>query len=427
MTVMPLLAAVPARADLVKQPWLQNLTDSSVVVMWQTDSATAGLVQFGPDTTYGSEVAHLDPATVHECTLFSLTRDTVYHYRTLAAGDTSADNTLHTPVETGGWFRFLASGDNRTQHDRHREVVDRMELVDNPGPGLLLNVGDLTYSGAADEYDTFFAIEQRLLGRAALSPVIGTHEMPNLPNWYTLFCLPNNERWYTVRYGNSVFHGLDTESPVDSGSEQYHWFLDELQADRWTQREDIPLGTGRPVKAGGALAAGGLLYSLKGNATNEFNLYGLPDSGAFAPGATQGINAAARPGLSIRPNPAAGPVRVEFDLPEPGGYLLRLYDATGRLAAGPGASRSQAGRTGIELNTRQLPHGVYLLRLAAAGTTVTERLVVRYRGSSGPAPTPARDSSQPAGPTPPRPPPAPRVTSSFWRNRLVLAMGKCTD
>jgi len=222
--------ALGVQAALVKQPYLQNLMDTSIVVRWETQTAQTGRVQYGLTTAYGLEVNHSNSTTQHELRLPTLLRDTLYHYRAISGSDTSADAAFHTPVAVNRPFRFIAYGDNRSDSAAHQSVVDRMALV-NPAPGFMVNVGDLTATGATSEYQTFFNVERGLLRRITMFPSLGNHDIANLGNWNTLFALPGNERWYSFRYGNSTFHCLDNYSPDTLGTPQYTWLVNELLAD----------------------------------------------------------------------------------------------------------------------------------------------------------------------------------------------------
>ncbi len=230
-TFLALLAlAMSAQAAFVTQPYLQNLMDTSLVVRWETFTTQTGKVQYGTTPSYGLEVNHSNSTTQHELRLPTLNRDTLYHYRAISGSDTSADAAFHTPVTGAKPFRFIAYGDNRSDSAAHQSVVNQMLLV-SPVPGLMLNVGDLTYSGATTEYQTFFNVERDLVKRVTLFPSLGNHDITNMANWDTLFALPGNERWYSLRYGNSAFHCLDNYSPDTLGTPQYDWLLNELLAD----------------------------------------------------------------------------------------------------------------------------------------------------------------------------------------------------
>jgi len=225
-----LLAATTAGAAFVKQPYLQTLNDSTVVVCWETSTAQPGKVEYGLNWNYGTEVAHSDSAVDHELRLAGLQMAAVYHYRAISGSDTSIDATFRTNVAGGRPFRFFVYGDDRSDRAAHQRVVNRMLRV-SPTPNLALNVGDLTYRGSGSDYRTFFDVERELMRRLPVYPTLGNHDIRKLANWFRFFALPGNERWYSVRYGNSVFVCLDNYSNCAPGSPQHDWLVSELQTD----------------------------------------------------------------------------------------------------------------------------------------------------------------------------------------------------
>jgi Icc-related predicted phosphoesterase len=217
-------------AAFVKRPYVQNLTDTSIVVRWEISSSQTGKVQYGLTTGYGLEASGANPATSHELLLADLIRDTVYYYRAISGSDTSANAKFHTPVTPAKPFRFMAYGDDRSDSASHQSVINQMSLV-SPSPGLMLNVGDLTATGSATDYQTFFNVERGLMNHIPLFPVLGNHDISNMANWYASFALPNGERWYSLRYGNSAFICLDVYSTYTPGSTEYNWLVSEFLAD----------------------------------------------------------------------------------------------------------------------------------------------------------------------------------------------------
>jgi hypothetical protein len=220
----------PAHASIRKGPYLQNLTQSSIVVRWETAAPRKGVVQYGLTRDLGSTARQTRASTQHEVRLTGLLPDTLYYYRAISGSDTSAGAAFHTPVRPGRNFRFLVYGDHRTNPAAHRGVVDRMKLASPPG-GFVLDTGDLTTDGSVDAYQSFFDAAGGLISHAPLFPCVGNHDTGDMKNWETYLSLPNNERWYTFRYGNVTFHNLDLYSPYTPGSPQYDWFLGELRAD----------------------------------------------------------------------------------------------------------------------------------------------------------------------------------------------------
>ena len=155
------LTATAAFGAFAKFPYLQNLTDSSIVVRWETPTAQDGKVQYGLTSSYGSEVVQSGSAVDHELTLTGLVEDTAYHYRAISGSDTSADAMFRSNVSSDRPFRFVALGDHRSDSASHQSVVDRV-LAQSPLPSLAVDNGDLTYDGSTPVYQTFFNIERDL-------------------------------------------------------------------------------------------------------------------------------------------------------------------------------------------------------------------------------------------------------------------------
>lgn len=225
-----LLVVTDAWAAFVKQPYLQNLAGSTIVVRWETATDQPGKVEYGLTTGYGSEVSNSSPVVDHELTLTGLGPDTLYHYRAISGADTSADAVFRSRVTGNRPFRFFAYGDNRSDSAGHQSVVNRMVQV-SPAPGFALNVGDLTYDGSTTAYRTFFNVERGLLRGLPMYPVLGNHDDGNMTNWFRFLVLPNNERWYSLRNGNAAYLCLDSYSTYTPGSAQYDWLVAELTAD----------------------------------------------------------------------------------------------------------------------------------------------------------------------------------------------------
>ncbi|MCX6841689.1 MAG: metallophosphoesterase, partial [candidate division WOR-3 bacterium] len=224
------LLAASSEAAFVKQPYLQNLASSSVVVRFETATPLTGKVQFGLTTSYGAEATDPAPGVDHELTLPSLNADTVYHYRAIAGADTSPDGTFASMASVSRPFRFMAYGDNCVDSTAHQNVVDRMVTV-NPPAAFAVNCGDQTIDGGSAQYQTFLNVEAGLLRRTTLFPVMGNHEQDSMANWYRFFALPGNELWYRFRYGNSSFIGLNLYETYTPGSAQYDSLLSWLLAD----------------------------------------------------------------------------------------------------------------------------------------------------------------------------------------------------
>jgi hypothetical protein len=230
--LISLLAAVNSQAAFVTQPYLQDLTDSSIVVRWETGDQQAGMVQFGPTARHGREVSQPSGSIDHELTLTGLQRNRDYHYHAISGPDTGADAVFHTPVISAKPFRFVVygDGDDRIDDVPHRNLIDRMTEL-GPSPGLMLATGDLTEGRSLPGYQAFFNGEFPMTSRVALFPAVGNHEFQDMALRSRFFALPGNECWYTVRYGDCAFHFVSLYSSYTPGSEQYEWLLSELKFD----------------------------------------------------------------------------------------------------------------------------------------------------------------------------------------------------
>lgn len=81
------------------------------------------------------------------------------------------------------------------------------------------------------------------------------------------------------------------------------------------------------------------------------------------------------PGLRVFPNPVTEQATVEFSLAQPLAYSLELYDGTGRLIRHLAGGTSEEGKPcRYQLDSRQLPAGIYLIRLVTGKTTQSFRL-----------------------------------------------------
>ncbi len=230
LTPTPTPTPVPTTdLALIRGPYLQSVTTSTIIVAWETDLSGLGEVAYGETAEYGASVADSATGTRHAVALAGLAPYTVYHYRVESGGaPLGPDATFRTaagPDQTQ--FTFVVFGDTRTQHTIHQAVVERIVAQ---GPDFVLHTGDLVVNGAApQQWETFFEIERELMIRIPLFPALGNHEGNNL-NYFALFYLPGNEHWYTFDYGNARFINLQVDSIADfgPGSEQYAWLEEAL-------------------------------------------------------------------------------------------------------------------------------------------------------------------------------------------------------
>ena len=257
VSVLALLTVDAGAVDLVRGPYVQSVTDSAIVVVWDQDVSAPGEVHYGFGGAIG-EVATSGSGTHHEVRLEGLLADTAYSYAVFDTdGPLSEEYTFRTAPLGVAEFRFVVYGDTRSDHAAHQAVVDAID--DEPDVALLVNTGDMVSDGEVEEqWDIFFEVEHDLVASVPVYGVIGNHEEHDgdVSHFLDSFVLPRNspepEHYYSFDFSNAHFVVLDGHVQVDAwylcaarslfmdgcfNAEQVAWLEDDLT--RASQREDI--------------------------------------------------------------------------------------------------------------------------------------------------------------------------------------------
>jgi acid phosphatase type 7 len=249
-------AAQAAPPVLAWKPYLQQVTDSSAIILWTTSSSgTTPTVHYSTDTSYSASVTGTFRAlpsglTLHRVELTGLEPDTVYAYKIyMDAQDLLPNEFLwfQTAPLRGdpAAFTFLAWGDFGKNSDSQKRLRDRM-LLDHFR--LMVTTGDNAYpSGAYGEFETnVFQIYQELFYKTPVFPSLGNHDYQtgNGAPYLDLFDLPqtswrtaDQERYYSFDYGNVHFIILDSNSPLNvddriAEDDMFDWLRADLQQTR---------------------------------------------------------------------------------------------------------------------------------------------------------------------------------------------------
>ncbi|NIR50731.1 metallophosphoesterase [candidate division KSB1 bacterium] len=250
--------------SVIRGPYLQLGTPTSVVVKWRTDQDADSRVR------YGSSLSNLNESTVgsgstteHEVALTGLSPDTKYYYAigtsstTLAGGDEKHFFITSPNPGTKKPTRIWILGDSGTKDEKARAVRDAYyNFTGNRHTDLWLMLGDNAYGrGEDEEYQmaVFEDMYEEMLQKSVLWPTLGNHDIktdssPGPFPYHDIFTLPTNgeagglasgtEDYYSFEYANIHFVCLNSTSTkfIKEGSAMLSWLEADLAANNqdWT-------------------------------------------------------------------------------------------------------------------------------------------------------------------------------------------------
>jgi tetratricopeptide (TPR) repeat protein len=251
------LPSHPGAPVVVRGPYLQLATPSSIVVRWRTDTPSHRLVSFGPaggslDRRAGDGTIALD----HEVQLTGLAPGARYAYSVQGAAEPpGAEPTFLTPPAAGADrpVRVWVVGDSGTANADARAVRDAYRAfaaADRPAD-LWVMLGDNAYtSGTEAQYQAaVFDTYPAELASLPLWPAIGNHDALSADSetgtgpYYDLFTLPRageaggaasgTEAYYSFDHGPIHFVCLDSQgSDRSPGGAMLSWLRADLAATR---------------------------------------------------------------------------------------------------------------------------------------------------------------------------------------------------
>ena len=298
LTVVVVLALLPRLSfgqEIVRGPYIQNITTTSVDILWRTDSLCESVVEIRrlsqepprillpfegegeppmvviPERSNVPALVYLSniPTTRHHIHVPRLEPNTWYEYRVGRIATDWSDDTLafqgmrywlHTdPIafqtlpagDAGTSFSFLGYGDHRNNPEAHASVVRAMleQIEDRGWPRFLLDSGDLTGQGESpvDPYDAeFFGPAGPLMRHLAYFTAIGNHESPRrhpriplryLENYVLPWQSSGTPYYYSFRVGDALFIVLDSyATDFTTGSKQWWWLRQQLRSATETWR-----------------------------------------------------------------------------------------------------------------------------------------------------------------------------------------------
>ncbi|MCG8605121.1 phytase [bacterium] len=252
--------------EVIRGPYLQMGTPTSLIVKWRTDLATNSRVVYGlsPNILNIGVVIPGD-TTEHEVRLTNLQPDTKYFYAVgssttvLAGGDSSHFFLTGPTTGTKKSTRIWILGDSGTKNSNAEAVRDAYyEYTSDRHTDLWLMLGDNAYGDGTDEQyqAAVFDMYPEMLRKSVLWPTRGNHDRAprdDFDDWtggtyYDIFNLPiageaggmpsGTEAYYSFDYGNIHFVCLESTSSDlrDLESPMWTWLAEDLAANTqdWT-------------------------------------------------------------------------------------------------------------------------------------------------------------------------------------------------
>jgi hypothetical protein len=175
--------------DVIRGPYLQNPTASSIVIKWRTDVATTSRVQFGTNLNSLTQTASdLTPKTNHRVVINGLQPYTTYYYQvgdqTKFFNTASLDYRFKTFPAPGASLstRIWVIGDFGKANTRQSSVRDAFVNYDaDEKTDLWLWLGDNAYSDGTDAeyqqkvFDSLYGYKN-LLRKMHFHPTPGNHD-----------------------------------------------------------------------------------------------------------------------------------------------------------------------------------------------------------------------------------------------------------
>jgi len=227
-------------SKILMQPYLQAVTDSSIVIMVESDSPEPISANYGTSTnslnlsakTLFYRTTDTDPKTyVHRVYLNNLIPDSKYYYSISENGANYQGNFITAPKDNVN-FTFAIMGDCRSQVKIHSKIS---EDIAAHNPNFSIYLGDLcfssSYSAWKDEF--FIPAELKLSANVPFANAIGNHE-GSKPNTYAFTQSPdiNNKEdlgYFDFYYGPIHFIVLNTEISFSQDSRQYKYTKNVLE------------------------------------------------------------------------------------------------------------------------------------------------------------------------------------------------------
>jgi hypothetical protein len=249
----------PEEIQILRGPYLQSGTTSSIIIKWQTSKPVSSRVLYGTHSNHLNKIIN-DSAKIvdHEIRIEGLKKHTKYYYavgtleKMLIEDDptyyfiTSPDQKFHEVVH------IWAIGDFGTGDREPKNVKDAyMKFRKRHHTDVWLMLGDIAYYFGKDEEfqrSIFGDTYKYMMRHTVIWPTPGNHDMRSADSetesgpYYNIFTVPTRgeaggepsgtEAYYSFNYGDIHFISMDSEdTPRQIFGDMARWLERDLQMD----------------------------------------------------------------------------------------------------------------------------------------------------------------------------------------------------
>lgn len=233
---LSLVAAPPSPPTIVRGPYLQQASPTSIVIRWRTTKPAAGVVHYGTDAADLAQIrSEAAPVTDHVLDFSGLLPATRYFYsvgtatETLAGPDDGCFFTTPPPPGSAPATRIWVLGDAGTANVNQARVRNAFyRHAGERSPDLCLLLGDNAYDTGSDREHqrALFDMYSAMLRRVPFWSCLGNHETGqsvsyvNTYPYFDIFTFPTRgecggvasgtEHYYSFDYANIHFISLDS-------------------------------------------------------------------------------------------------------------------------------------------------------------------------------------------------------------------------
>jgi hypothetical protein len=207
----------PLAPGFATPTWLTMPEPGRIALGWRTVAPeTAVVVLASAGDGLGTSIAAPAPATLHHVDLGVLPAATTFRYRVVLASGAAREGVFTTPGLEEWRFVHLAEFHAPSDSD---EVARFAGAIRAFQPQLVVESGDMMNDGDDEEqWLDYLNTARPWISNVILLPAHSNHVngVAGNPILTALFELPNNERWYTTRYGAVEIVTLDSTYDGDA-------------------------------------------------------------------------------------------------------------------------------------------------------------------------------------------------------------------